>query len=124
MDRITRTRLTRFTPGVNAGILSLLEDRCTINRAFTCRLKRLGVVDCHVTGYIMTNGEDGSVKVVEIIGESSESWKDAAQQAVDDASETLDGLSGVEIVSQTAEIENDEIVQYRATVHLSFPVQR
>lgn len=72
----------------------------------------------------MTNGEQGSVKVVEIIGESEESWEDAAQQAVKDASETIEGLSGVEIISQTAKVEDDEIVQYRATVHLSFPVQR
>lgn len=72
----------------------------------------------------MTNGERGSVKVVEVIGESDESWEDAAQQAVDDASETLDGLSGIEIIGKTATIEDDEIVQYRATVHLSFPVRR
>ncbi|MFW6153314.1 MAG: dodecin family protein [Halobacteriota archaeon] len=72
----------------------------------------------------MATSERGSVKVVELIGESDESWEAAAQQALDDASETIDGISGVDIVNQTAKVENNEIVQYRTTVHLAFPVQR
>lgn len=72
----------------------------------------------------MATSDRGSVKVVELIGESDESWEAAAQQALSDASETIDDISGVDIVSQTAKVENDEIVQYRTTVHLSFPVQR
>lgn len=72
----------------------------------------------------MSGEEQGSVKVIELVGESNESWEAAAQQALDDASATLDGISGIEIVNQTAEVENDEIVQYRSTVHLSFPIQR
>lgn len=72
----------------------------------------------------MSTEESGSVKVIELVGESSESWEAAAQQALDDASETLEGISGIEIVSQTAKVEDDEIVQYRSTVHISFPIQR
>lgn len=68
--------------------------------------------------------EETTVKVIELIGESSESWEDAAQQALTDASETLEGISGIEIVNQTAKVEDDEIVQYRSTVHLSLPIQR
>lgn len=72
----------------------------------------------------MTGIEMTSVKVVEIIGESDESWEDATEQAVVDASETIEGISGVEIVDQTAKIEDNEIVQYKSTVHIAFPVQR
>lgn len=72
----------------------------------------------------MSTEEHGSVKVIELVGESGESWEAAAQQALDDASETLEGISGIEIVSQTAKVEDDEIVQYRSTVHISFPIQR
>lgn len=67
---------------------------------------------------------EATVKVVELVGESSESWEAAAKQALKDASETLDGISGIEIVNQTAKVEDGEIVQYRSTVHLSFPIQR
>ena len=72
----------------------------------------------------MSTEEQGSVKVIELVGESSESWEAAAKQALNDASETLEGVSGIEIVGQTAKVENNEIVQYRTTVHLSFPIQR
>jgi flavin-binding protein dodecin len=72
----------------------------------------------------MATSDRGSVKVVELIGESDESWEAAAQQALSDASNTIEEISGIDIVSQTAKVENDEIVQYRTTVHLSFPVQR
>lgn len=72
----------------------------------------------------MATSDRGTVKVVEVIGESEESWDAAAQQALSDASETIDGVSGIDVVNQTAKVENDEIVQYRTTVHLSFPVHR
>ncbi|WP_436935595.1 dodecin family protein [Halovenus marina] len=72
----------------------------------------------------MSTSDRGTVKIVEVMGESEESWEDAAQQAITDTGQTIDGISGIDIVSQTAEVENDEIVQYRTTVHLSFPVQR
>lgn len=62
--------------------------------------------------------------MIELVGESTESWEAAAKQALKDAGETLDGISGLEIVGQTAEVEDNEIVQYRSTVHLSFPIQR
>lgn len=70
------------------------------------------------------SAEEQSVKVIELVGESGESWEAAAQQALDDASATLEGISGIEIVNQTAKVDDDEIVQYRSTVHISFPIQR
>lgn len=72
----------------------------------------------------MSTENQGSVKVIELVGESSESWEAAAQQALDDASQTLEGISGIKIMSQTAKVENNEIIQYRTTVHISFPIQR
>lgn len=72
----------------------------------------------------MSSSDSGSVKIVEVMGESDQSWEDAAQQAVSDAGETIDGISGIDVVSQTAKVEDDQIVQYRTTVHISFPVQR
>ncbi|WP_247001388.1 dodecin family protein [Halosolutus gelatinilyticus] len=65
-----------------------------------------------------------TVKVIELVGNSSESWEDAAQNALADADETLENISGIEIVSQTADVENGEIDQYRTTVHVSFGLQR
>ena len=72
----------------------------------------------------MSPHDTSTVKVIELVGESSESWEDAAEQALRDASETIDEISGVDIVGQTASVEDNEIVQYRSTVHVTFPIQR
>lgn len=65
-----------------------------------------------------------AVKIVRILGTSEESWEDAAQEAVTEASQTLDGISGVEVQDWTADVDNGEIVEYKATVHIAFPVER
>ena len=72
----------------------------------------------------MATTDNQTVKVVEVIGESNESWTDAAQNAVDDATETLEGVSGIEVTEQTAEVEDGQIVQYRTVVNVAFPIQR
>lgn len=61
-----------------------------------------------------------TVKVIELIGNSSESWEAAAQAALDDADETLENISGIEIQSQTAHVENGQISRYKTTVHVAF----
>lgn len=65
-----------------------------------------------------------TVKVIELTGNSDESWKDAAQQALADADETLEEISGIEIVSQTADVEDGDITRYKSTIHVSFALQR
>ena len=65
-----------------------------------------------------------TVKVIELVGNSNESWEDAARNALQDADETLEEIRGIELVSQTATVEDGEIDSYRATVHVSFELQR
>lgn len=65
-----------------------------------------------------------TVKVIELVGNSTESWEQAAQNALDDADETLEHLSGVEITSQTAEVEDGQIARYKTNVHLAFELDR
>jgi dodecin len=66
-----------------------------------------------------------TVKVIELQGESDESWEDAAESAVQDASETLQGISGIEVVSQTADVDDDgQITGYNTTVNVAFTLQR
>lgn len=63
-------------------------------------------------------------KVIELIGSSTESWEDAAQNALNDADQTLEEISGVEIVGQTASVSGGEIERYKSTVHVAFELQR
>jgi flavin-binding protein dodecin len=62
-------------------------------------------------------------KVTELIGNSAESWEGAAQNALDDADESLEHISGIEIESQTADVENGQVERYKTTVRVSFVLQ-
>ena len=63
-------------------------------------------------------------KVVTIIGNSPESFAQAAQVAVQEAAKTIRGISGADVVSMSCEVEGDRITQYRTTVNISFGVER
>ncbi|MDR9451318.1 MAG: dodecin family protein [Acidimicrobiia bacterium] len=65
----------------------------------------------------------GAIKVLEIIGISEESFDDAVSQAVAKAAETIDGITGVEVTSQTARVKDGKVTQYHATVKLAFAVK-
>ena len=64
----------------------------------------------------------GAVKVIEVIGVSEESWEDAAEQAVKKASESVKGITGIEVIAHTARVNDGKIVQYNATIKLAFVV--
>jgi flavin-binding protein dodecin len=63
-------------------------------------------------------------KVVTIIGSSPESFAKAADVAVQEAAKTLRGISGAQVVSMSAEVENDRISLYRTTVNIAFAIER
>ena len=59
-------------------------------------------------------------KVIEIVGTSENSWEEAAKNAVERASESLEDLRIAEVTSQDLKIENGEVVAYRTKVSVSF----
>lgn len=59
-----------------------------------------------------------------MIGQSPESFAKAADAAVQEASKTLRGIHGVDVISMSALVENDRISLYRATVNIAFAVER
>src|SRR5437773_7301797 len=63
-------------------------------------------------------------KVVTIIGSSPESFAKAADAAVQEAAKTLRGITGAQVVSMSAVVENDRISEYRTTVNIAFAVER
>lgn len=63
-----------------------------------------------------------AVKVIKVLGTSEESWNDAAEEAVAQASETVEDIHGVEIEDQTASVEDGRITEYKTTVEIAFPV--
>lgn len=63
-------------------------------------------------------------KIIEVVGCSPHGWEEAAKEAVREAAKTIRGIRGVEIVGATGVVKNGEIVEYRATVKISFGVER
>jgi hypothetical protein len=61
-------------------------------------------------------------KVIDLVGNSTVSWEDAARNALSGAAKSLHGISSLEIVQYTAVIVENEIVEYRALVKLAFVV--
>lgn len=59
-------------------------------------------------------------KVVELVGTSTESWERAAATAVERAAQTLRDLRIAEVVELDMQIENGQIINYRAKVKVSF----
>ncbi|MEN8153588.1 MAG: dodecin family protein [Acidobacteriota bacterium] len=64
-----------------------------------------------------------TIKILEIIGTSKKNWEDAANNAVKEASETVNGITGAEVVGQTAKVSNGKIAEYRTTVKVAFKVK-
>lgn len=63
-------------------------------------------------------------KHLTLTGISNISWKDAIVQTINEASKTLDYISSVKILEQTAKIDGNKIVEYYATIDLSFGIDR
>jgi flavin-binding protein dodecin len=63
-------------------------------------------------------------KVITVIGSSPDGFAEAAQVAVSEASKTLRGISGADVVSMSAEVDGDRITTYRTTVNIAFAIER
>lgn len=64
-----------------------------------------------------------TIKIIELIGTSTKSWEDAASNAIREAAETVQDITGLEVQNQTARIENGKIVEYRSNVKAAFKVK-
>jgi len=62
------------------------------------------------------------VKVLELVGESHDSWQDAVENAVAEACRTVRNVTGVEVYNLTADVDEGSIVDYKANVKVAFLV--
>ncbi len=61
-------------------------------------------------------------KHLKLTGYSDVSWKDAIVKTINEASKTIDYLSSVTILEQKAKIDGNKIVEYYATIDLTFNI--
>ncbi len=65
-----------------------------------------------------------TMKVIEIMSESTESWEDATQSGVSDVCKSVNGVNSVWVKDQSAVVEDGQITKYRVKLKVSFSVQR
>jgi flavin-binding protein dodecin len=64
------------------------------------------------------------IKTIDLVGVSGESWRDAASQALAEASKTLRGIEGMDVLDTSAVVEGDQIKEYQTHVRIKFRIER
>jgi len=65
----------------------------------------------------------GVTKVIEVIGSSTASSDDAIREAVAAASKSIRGITNVDVIEVTCDVEQGVITRWNALVKISFPVE-
>lgn len=71
------------------------------------------------------DGQGGNfmvVKVIELVGSSPHNWTEAVNNAITEANQTVDEITGVEATNFTAKIDRGKISEYKADVRIAFQV--
>ncbi len=73
-----------------------------------------------------TEGKPGAVvKVIEVVGSSPDSFSDAVRNAVKIASESIRNITGVDVISSQADVDdNGNLSLYKVNVKVAFVVER
>jgi flavin-binding protein dodecin len=68
----------------------------------------------------MASKSAGVYRVVDVVGQSTVSWEDAAKNAVSTASKSLRDLRIAEVVKLDVKVEGGKVVAFRTRLSLSF----
>jgi dodecin len=64
------------------------------------------------------------IKTIDLVGVSTESWQDAATKALDEASKTLRGIQGFDVLETTAVVDEGDISEFHTHVRIRFRIER
>lgn len=64
------------------------------------------------------------IKTIDLVGVSTESWRDAAHKALDEATATLRGVEGFTVLDTSAVVRDGEISEYHTHVRIRFRISR
>lgn len=62
-------------------------------------------------------------KVIEVIGESENSFDDAVEHALEEVTRTVDDVKSIWVENMTAVVEEQRIVRYRVNAKVTFLVK-
>ncbi len=63
------------------------------------------------------------VKVIEVLAQSPDGWEAATENALEEAQKTVRNIQSIYVKELQAVVENNEIVNYRVNVKISFLVE-
>ena len=64
------------------------------------------------------------IKSIDLVGVSTESWRDAASAALAEAAKTLRGIEGMDVIETSAVVDGDKIKEYHTHVRIRFRLER
>jgi flavin-binding protein dodecin len=64
------------------------------------------------------------IKTIDLVGVSADSWRAAAQEALTEASKTIRGIEGMEILETSATVADGKIAEYHTHVRIRFRIEQ
>ena len=63
------------------------------------------------------------MKVIEVMADSSKSWEDATEHAIERASKSVDNIASAWVQDQSVSVDGGKVKKYRVTLKVSFEVK-
>ena len=63
------------------------------------------------------------IKSIDLVGVSSKSWRDAAEQALREAGRSIRGITGMEVLDTSCNVSDGEISEYLTHVRIQFRIE-
>lgn len=64
------------------------------------------------------------IKTIDLVGVSNHSWRDAAQQALQEASRTIRGIESMDVLDTSCTVSDGKIDEYLTHVRIQFRLER
>jgi dodecin len=64
------------------------------------------------------------IKTIDLVGVSSKSWRDAANQALTEASRTIRGITAMDVIETSCNVSDGQISEYLTHVRIQFRIER
>ncbi len=64
------------------------------------------------------------IKTIDLVGVSADSWRAAAQEALTEASKTIRGIEGMDILETSATVADGRIAEYHTHVRIRFRIEQ
>ena len=64
------------------------------------------------------------IKTIDLVGVSAESWRDAADRALKEASKTIRGIESMDVLDTSCSVADGTITEYLTHVRIKFRIER